>query len=154
MNLYDIDIAIMNCIDEETGEIIDETMLDALEMERETKIENIACWIKNLNAEADAIKNEETNLKNRRKSAEKRADSLKRYLGGYLAGSKFQSPKVKVSFRRSEVVDIQDDALIPEQYLEIVTETKPKKTELKKALKAGEVFEGVRLVEKQNIQIV
>ena len=35
MKLYEIDNEIMNCIDEETGEIIDPEKLESLEMERE-----------------------------------------------------------------------------------------------------------------------
>ena len=48
MKLYEIDEAILNCIDTETGEIIDADQLDKLTMERDTKIENVACWIKDL----------------------------------------------------------------------------------------------------------
>ena len=53
-NLFEIDRAIMDamekCIAPETGEIDGEiyTELEALQMERTKKIENIACWIKNL----------------------------------------------------------------------------------------------------------
>ena len=42
MKLYEIDEAILNCIDTETGEIIDADQLDKLTMERDTKIENVA----------------------------------------------------------------------------------------------------------------
>ena len=48
MKLYEIDEAILNCIDLETGEIIDTEQLDKLTMEREAKLENVACWIKEL----------------------------------------------------------------------------------------------------------
>ena len=51
MTLYEIDDAILNCIDEETGEIIDAEQLDKLYMEKEEKLENIALWIKDLKAE-------------------------------------------------------------------------------------------------------
>ena len=54
MKLYEIDEAILNCIDLETGEIIDTEQLDKLTMEREAKLENVACWIKELKAEADS----------------------------------------------------------------------------------------------------
>ena len=56
MNLYDIDNAILSCVDMETGEIIDAEKLDELKMEKERKIRNIACWVKELNAEAEALK--------------------------------------------------------------------------------------------------
>ena len=41
MKLYEIDEAIMACIDAETGEIIDADKLDKLTMERDAKIENV-----------------------------------------------------------------------------------------------------------------
>lgn len=41
MTLFEIDGAIMNCVDSETGEIINEEMLDALNMARNEKVENI-----------------------------------------------------------------------------------------------------------------
>lgn len=46
MNLYEIDTEILGCVDMETGEIIDDGRLDRLQMEKEKKIENIACWYK------------------------------------------------------------------------------------------------------------
>ena len=72
MNIYQIDNAIMTAgdaildlVDEETGEITDldqfealKAEMDGLQMAREQKISNVACWIKNLKAEADAIKAE------------------------------------------------------------------------------------------------
>ena len=56
MTIYDIDNAILECIDMETGEIIDTDKLNELELERESKIEGVACWIKDLKAEAEALK--------------------------------------------------------------------------------------------------
>ena len=38
--LYEIEQAIMDCVDLETGEIIDIEKLDQLQMDREVKIEN------------------------------------------------------------------------------------------------------------------
>ena len=82
MNLYDIDAKIMECVDVETGEIIDEDMLNALTMERDAKVENIALWIKNLKAEAEALKVEKDAFAKRQKTAENQMNSLKQYLSG------------------------------------------------------------------------
>ena len=46
--LYEIDRAIMNCCNQETGEMIDQEALDALMMQRTEKLESVALWIKNL----------------------------------------------------------------------------------------------------------
>ena len=59
MTLFELNDALRNFnleIDEETGEILNAAELDALEMQRDEKIENIALWIKNLKAEAEAVK--------------------------------------------------------------------------------------------------
>lgn len=58
MNLYEIDQAILACIDPETGELIDEAALVSLQMERADKIRNVALWVKNLNASVVALKAE------------------------------------------------------------------------------------------------
>ena len=47
-SLYTIEQNILDCIDTETGEILDTGRLNRLQMERSNKIRNIACLIKNL----------------------------------------------------------------------------------------------------------
>ena len=42
MNIYEIDKAILECVDEETGEILDFDRLEELQMARDEKIENIS----------------------------------------------------------------------------------------------------------------
>ena len=70
MTIYEIDNEIMNCVDMETGEVIDTDKLNDLQMERDAKIENVALWIKELKAEAEAIKNEKQALADRQRVAE------------------------------------------------------------------------------------
>ena len=152
MNLYQIDEAIVNCIDEETGEIIDPAMLDELEMDRDTKIEQIALGIKNLNAEAAAIKAEKQTLANRQSVVEKKAENLKNYLSNYLDGAKFKSPRVAIGWRKSEVVEVDDVYQLPEEFLRY-KEPEVNKTDLKAALQLGTEITGARLVQRQNIQI-
>ena len=80
MTIYEIDQSIASLVDPNTGEIGDYDMFCELQMEREAKVENMALWIKNLNAEADAIKAERDNLYEREKAARNKADRLKKYL--------------------------------------------------------------------------
>ena len=112
MTLYEIDKnieALVNTVDPDTGEIIvDNEALDALLMERDAKIENIACYIKNLVVESKAIKDEEMALSARRKTTEKKAERLKDYLTYALQGEKFQTAKCAVSFRKSSAVEVDD----------------------------------------------
>lgn len=152
MNLYEIDERILDCVDVETGEIFDIDKFEELTIEREVKIENICLWIKNLTAEAEAIKAEKLNLEARQKAKTNKIDSLKKYISTYLEGSKFETARVKVSFRKSESLEYEDIYKIPEEYLKY-KEPEVNKTELKNALKKGLKVEGVSIVEKQNIQI-
>lgn len=155
MNLYQIDEAIMNCVDKETGEIIDVEKLDSLMVDREQKIENIALWIKNLKSDAEALKAEKNAFAERQKAAENKAESLKQYLTQYLAGETYKSPKVAVSFRRSEAVQINDIAAIEafdDKYIKY-SEPTADKTAIKAAIKAGINVPGAELIQSSNIQI-
>lgn len=152
MNLYEIDTAILDCVDVETGEIFDIDRFEELQLTREAKIENICLWIKNLTAEAEALKAEKNAFAARQKSAENKIESLKNYISGYLSGTAYESAKVKVSFRKSESVEIEDVYKIPEEYLRY-REPEADKASLKAALKTGMKFDGVSLITKQNIQI-
>lgn len=151
-NLYEIDAQIMSCVDFETGEIIDEEKLQALQLEFNQKVEGIALWIKNLLAEAKMIKEEKDNLAARQKSCENKAESLKRYLSSALDGEKFKTAKVSISYRKSESVEVEDISLLDDDYLKF-KEPEADKTKIKTALKNGVALEGVTLVEKNNIQI-
>ena len=155
MNLYDIEYEITNCVDSETGEIIDEKRLDALQMERQKKIENILLWIKNLKSEAGAIREEEKKLADRRQSDEKKAESLTQYVQNVLNGEKFNTSRVVVSYRKSEAVIVDDLQLMQEtcdEYLKY-KDPEPDKAKIKAALKDGITVPGCHLEERQNITI-
>lgn len=152
MNLYEIDNEILGCVDIDTGEIFDVDKFEALGLERDAKIENICLWIKNLKAEVEALKAEKDAFDKRKKAAENKLESLKKYITGYLEGTAFESTKVKVSFRKSESLEVTDISKIPEEYLKY-KEPDVDKTAIKNAIKQGKSFEGVLIVENQNIQI-
>ena len=156
MTLFEIDKAILEFhfeIDEETGEILNADALDELQMARNDKIENVGLWIKNLNAEAAAVKAEKDAMADRQKRLEKKAESLKNYLAYALNGQKFSTPKVAMTFRKSESVNITDENAVPEEYLNITIVSKPDKKSIKDALKEGKEISGAELVTKNNIQI-
>lgn len=152
MNLYEIEAAIMECVDAETGEIFDIEKFEELSLSRDAKIENVCLWIKNLKAEAEALKAEKDAFAEREKAAKNKMESLKRYISGCLDGNKFETARVKVSFRKSETLEVSDINGIPDEFLRF-KEPEVDKTALKNALKSGMQFEGVSLVQNQNIQI-
>ena len=151
-SLYEIENAILDCVDLESGEIIDCERLSELQMERDAKVQNIALWIKQLEAEAEAYKKEKESFDKKKSVAENKAKSLKEYLSGYLGGQPFKSIKVNVSFRASDSVNITDISKIPEQFLKVAEPTADK-AEIKKLLKAGTAVAGAELITKNNIQI-
>ena len=149
MRLYDIPDAMEECVDAETGEIIDFDRLTELQMERDKKIENIACWIKDLVAEAKSIKEERIVLANRQLAAERKAESLKNYLKTCLGGERFKSARCAVSFRKSKHLEIADGANIPAEFVKTVRSVD--KAGLTKAIKDGAAIDGVNLVESTSI---
>ena len=109
MNIYEIDREIMACVDAETGEVIDIEKLAALQIAREAKIEGVACWIKNLTANAANIRDEEKRLAERSKAMENKVESLKKYLADALGGQSFETAKCRLSFRSSAAVSVDDE---------------------------------------------
>lgn len=160
MNLFEInnkiEAAFEAAIDMETGEIVDEVayeQLDALQMEFGQKTENILLWIKNLNAEANALKIQKQTFADRQSKAEKKSESLKRYVSKALNGQKFATDRVSVTWRKSETAEFVGDIMtLPPECIRM-KEPEVDKTALKKALKAGAEINGAVLVEKNNIQI-
>jgi len=164
MQLYKIDKAIEhaieNAVDPETGELLSIDDVEALMVEKNEKIENIACWIKNLKSDIEALKAERDSFNQRIKTATNKMESLKQYLEFCLNGDKFESEKCKISYRRSEVVDIKDEAAFiqwaqtaGDEFLRYKTPDIDK-TSLKDALKSGLYdIPYAAIVEKQNMQI-
>lgn len=150
--LYEIDRAILDCIDAETGEIIDANALAALSMERDEKIENVALWYKNLVSDAAQYKAEKDAFAAKEKAAKNKAESLKRFLDNALAGSSYKSPRVAVTFRKSEQIVVEDVYAVDERFLKYLP-PEADKTAIKAAIKAGETITGAHIEEKQNIQI-
>ena len=155
MTLFELDKAIADfeLIVNEDGEVLNIDEIDELQLAREQKIEGISLWVKNLEAEKEAVKHEKDNFADREKRLGKKIDSLKGYLTYALQGEKFSTPKVAVSFRKSESVLVKDEYLIPDEYCEFTVMRKPNKKNIKDALKKGNELMGVELVEKQNISI-
>ena len=149
-SLYEIDQEIMQCLDMETGEIIDPERLNALQMERTSKIENVALWIKNLQADALAFKAEKDAFAEREKKALAKLDGLKKWLVMACDGQKFDTWRCAISFRKSERVEVLDESKIPQDYLTCKTTVAPDKAAIKEALKDGEIIEGCSLVTVMN----
>ena len=159
--LYDIDAAILDCVDQETGEILDPEKLDALQMEREQKLEGVALWIKDLKAEAEAVKAEADKLTARKKAVENKIEGLKQWLLYALGGEKLKTARCNVYQTHSQRLAVVDEEKLvqylkldddPDRYLRF-REPELKKDEIKKALKDGTIIPGAELEETESVVI-
>lgn len=156
MSIYEIDDSILSLVDMETGEIEDIARFDELQMERTQKVENIACYFKNLVAEAKAMKEEEANLAQRRKAVENKAERIKNLLIYALNGKKFESPKVRCSYRKAKSVQVDDDfvAWAQEHADDLLTfKPTPNRTAIKAALEEGREIEHAEIVTNESLQV-
>lgn len=159
MRLYEINAALealLNQVDEETGELTcDMEQLEALTLARDEKLEGMALYIKNADAEAKAIREEEKTLAERRRALENRAERARNFLSLQLMGEKFSTPRVAVSWRRSEAVELGMGFFASDENERFLKyrDPEPDKVAIKAALKAGEDVPGAELVARQNMQI-
>lgn len=154
MTLYEIDCRLSECFDMETGEILDEEMMNALEIARDKKITGIVHYIKNLEADYKALKEEADSFAARAKSAKNKAESLRSFLEKYLNGETFESEDktAKVSYRKSTSVNIFDFSKLPEEFIKIA-DPEPKKKEIMAAIKDGQEVPGAELQTNLSMQI-
>lgn len=139
-------------------ELDEETKLDTLDSidwqhDYEEKVENYIKAIKNTEADMEARKNESDRLLELNKKDKRKVERMKEVLKDSMAltgHERVDTPLFKVSFRKSEAVEV-DDLLLPEAYK--VATYKPDKKRLKEDLKNGLEILGAELVERKNLSI-
>lgn len=157
MSIYEIDDAITSLVDMETGEIEDEKRFEELKMERTQKIENIGCFYKNLLAKAKAMREEEASLAKRRKAVENKAERIKNLLAYALKGDKFESPRLRCSYRKAKSIQVDDGfvAWAEEHADDLLTfkEPTPNRAAIKAALEDGREIEHAEIVTNESLQV-
>nr|DAM88630.1 MAG TPA: resistance protein [Caudoviricetes sp.] len=136
----------------------DETKQDTLESidwteDYENKVENYIKVMKNLDADIEARKNEIDRLKKLNDADKSKKERMKSDLATSMeltGHEKVDTTLFKVSFRKSEAVEV-DDLLLPEAYK--VATWKADKKRLKEDLKNGLEILGAELVERKNLNI-
>lgn len=160
--LYEINNDLLDVIErasqyeEETGEISTELFeeINALNIERNEKLEAVACYLKNIKSDVDEFKREEETLAKRRKILENKAKRLEKYLSdNFDVSEKLETPRVKLSYRRSSSVSILDESIIPRKYFRVKKIEEVDKTAIKTAIKEGRKVKGADLVETYSLQI-
>ena len=159
--LYEIDAAILDCVDIETGEILDPEKLDALQMERELKLEGVALWVKDLKAEMTAVKEEADKLTARKKALDNKIEGLKNWLSYALCGEKLKTPRCNVYYSHNQRLAVADEEKLigflktlndPDQFLKF-SEPELRRDEIKKALKDGYEIPGAALEQTESVVI-
>lgn len=142
------------CTQDELDEAI--RIVEQIASDLNTKALNIASWVRNLDAEAKAIKEAEDAMAKRRKAATAKADRLRAYLltGLKLAGiDKMPFPHFVISVKQNpESVRIAEGAQLPEEFLRHV-DPEPNKVAIKEALKAGREIPGCVLERGEKLEI-
>ena len=157
MKLYQISDAIRQALDhieldEETGEILNADELHAVEAEAADKIEATALYLRELDAEAKAAKEEADRMIARVKSMQKRSDYLKSMLLDALhATGKVKTGRVTVSIRTTQAVQINQEQAIPEAFTKITIS--PNKVLIKETISAGGCVPGCELIERESVSI-
>lgn len=159
MKLYEISDAIRAALDHidvdpETGEILSADALHAVEAEASEKIEATALYLRELDAEAKAAKEEADRMLARVKSLQKRSDYLKSMLLDALhATGKVKTARVTVSIRTTQAVEVSEGANLPEAYTAVKTTVSPNKIAIKQALLDGVEVPGCHIEERESVSI-
>lgn len=162
MNIFEIDKEMSNilaeCVDED-GCITDDAFerISELQQERDAKLENLACYIVNLSADAKAIREQEKLLAERRQKIERKTDKLKDFLKNALNGEKLANEtRVCVSYRKTKSVET-DEGFLPWAMAnapDLLTYSDPtvSKTAVKEYLKDHEL-DNARIVESVSMTV-
>jgi hypothetical protein len=148
----------------ENGEVHDEALhstLESLDGEFNEKADSISCFIKNLNAEAEAIKKEIDALKERRNTKRKCADRLAEYLKSqmeFIGKTKIETARNKITIRKNP-----DSVLLGKDFLIWARENadgflkwkepEPDKLKIREHLKNGGKLEHAELIQTSRLEI-
>lgn len=161
MKLYEISEQYQNALIEleDSGlpeEVISDT-LEALAGDLEVKAKNVAAFIKNREAEIEAVKAASKKLQDRAKAEQARLDKMIDYLKYNMEASgitEIRSPELILKIKKnppSVVIDNQE-ALSKEYMVEKITYA-PDKKAIKKAIEDGLDISGARIVHGTRLSI-
>ncbi|CAB4183604.1 Siphovirus Gp157 [uncultured Caudovirales phage] len=157
--LYEISetqLAILGDIELNDGEITTEIQqrIDLLAENFEQKAIAYAYVIKQYEGEETLIEAEIKRLQELKKKSAKVSDYLKERISAAMIEfnlTEIKTPTLKLSFRKSEAVEVVDESLLAQKYFSYTP--KVDKTEIKNAIKAGEEVTGARIISNLNLQI-
>lgn len=177
-NLFEIQASMMNLleygVDDQTGEIVEteeefDALYDAIQLDLQTKLDNTNCLQKIIDGEIEVIDKEIDRLQKEKKSRERKKEWLRNRVDFFIRQQflnengeldteglhqyKLTLPHSKISYRKSDSVDVYDFEHLPEKYIKTKIETSPDKVAIKNAIKDGEEISGAKIITNYNIQI-
>jgi hypothetical protein len=144
------------------SELDEQTVADTLEGlqgELSQKAANVAAFVLNLEAEAEAARAAEERIRKRRQALEKRAAQMRDYLQGNMTRAGISEiAALDHSFRARllaghEAVEIDDEAALPADFRRVKVIEEPDKPLIARALKEGYAVPGARLVRRATLKI-
>ena len=134
-----------------------EVALKNIEASIESKAENTAKLIKNMDAHILALKEEEKRLAGKRRALENKQGNIKSYLEYQLLSmdiNKVETDLFTVALQNNPPsVKFTDETLIPDKYKHIVTTVNIPKKAILDDLKAGAVVAGAEIVQSKSLRI-
>lgn len=165
MKLYDLAAefaAVANQLeaDDAPPEVIADT-LEGLAMPFEQKARNLAAYITNIEADAEAYEAHAKRLAAQAKAIRSKIDGMKGYLRLCMALGKIDAikgdggyPTIKLQRGRDSSVQIDDESAIPPLYLRLIpAHAEPDKTLIKQAIGQGVDVPGARVIKKDRLEI-
>ncbi len=155
MSLYELDQryrelfdALVHSEDEAETENIGHQLM-AVDENIKLKVDNVVRFVRSLEADCEAIKQEEARLKQRRQALERKRDGLGEYLKGYVKTAhdgKVKGNTFEIAIRKTPAKLIVDDEnKVPMDFIKIKEEKSIDKVALKNHLKLIGHIDGVRL---------
>lgn len=158
MNLYELTDSYLKVLELiENGEEGLEDTLESINDTIELKADGYARIIRNLEANAVALKTEIDRLTNRKRSIENSIDRLKENLKNAMIATgkeKIKTDLFNITVVNNPVaVNVIDEKLIPEKYFKVEIIRKLDKLSLRDAIKNGEEIQGAKLMQGKGLRI-
>lgn len=159
MNLFNIQqnyltLAEQLCEGELTPELSEALAINEAELKE--KAVNYGYVIKQMRYEVDAIDSEIKRLQELKKRNVNAIERMESAISGAMRMyeiEKIDSSFIKLSFRKSESVEVVNEGQLLAEYTTTNTTTTPNKVAIKDAIKEGKEVDGAILVTKFNLQI-
>ena len=176
-SLFDIQDVMMNLLEygvDEDGVIIEDEqefidLYNSIQIDLNTKLDNTNCLMKVIDGELSVIDKEIKRLTAEKSAREHKKEWLKNRVDYFVKRQfiddngnvneeelhkyKLELPHSKISYRKSDSVEVTDFDKLPEQYIKTKIEKSPDKVAIKNAIKEGKNIDGAKITTNYNIQI-